>query len=243
MRVLFLGNRYNRLSQAALRALVEDGVDVCGVGIHDPLERDGWVRTGMRQFRERGAGFVLSKVAQLARQRLGASRSDDGTLDAVCREQVLVHVRCPSLKPAAIREALADLQPDLIVVAAFSLILGKWILRLPRNGCINVHPSLLPAYRGPNPFYWVLQQGETRTGVTIHHVAPAVDSGDIILQEAHPISPEDTELTLLDRAVAVAPPLLVRAVRLIERHQAPRVPQDASQASYFGHPPRGASRL
>ncbi|RME45643.1 MAG: hypothetical protein D6791_10220 [Chloroflexi bacterium] len=85
--------------------------------------------------------------------------------------------------PAFVRR-LADLNPDLIVLFSFNLIIPEEIIKLPRFGCINVHPSLLPKYRGAHPHFWVLVKGETSTGVTVHYVDAGVDTGDIIIQDA-----------------------------------------------------------
>src|SRR5713226_7770003 len=92
---------------------------------------------------------------------------------------------------------------DLIVVAGFARILKRALVDVPRLGCINVHPSLLPHYRGPEPFYWVLANLEKTTGVTIHHVDEGIDTGDIILQRELEIRPNETETMLIEAAKLV----------------------------------------
>ena len=110
-------------------------------------------------------------------------------------------------------------------------------------GIVNVHPSLLPRYRGPNPLYWVLDRGERETGVTVHYVDEGIDTGDIILQETLAIGPGDTEITLQRRSATLGAELLVRAVTLIAGGGAPRRAQRHAAATYYPSPPRGASRL
>jgi len=138
----------------------------------------------------------------------------------------------PGIKDPAFLEILEKISPDLIVVAAFGQILPKTVLDFPPLGCINVHPSLLPRYRGAAPINWTLIHGETRTGVTIMYMDEGLDTGDILLQEETPIPPEENFGILHDRLSNLGADLLLRAVRLLEAHQAPRNPQEDSLSSY-----------
>lgn len=94
-----------------------------------------------------------------------------------------------TLKDEAVQQELKALAPELMVVAAYGKILPQAILDIPAVGCINVHSSLLPKYRGAAPINWAILNGESETGVTIMHVVAALDAGDIILQAATPIDP------------------------------------------------------
>ncbi len=129
--------------------------------------------------------------------------------------------------PAFIQE-LRALAPELIVLVAYGQILRRAILELPSKGAINVHPSLLPRYRGAAPIQWAIARGETTTGLSILYMSEKMDAGDIILQEPHPIDPEDTAGTLEPRLARRGAELLVQAVDLIREGRAPRRPQDAS---------------
>jgi methionyl-tRNA formyltransferase len=134
---------------------------------------------------------------------------------------------------------IRELEPDLIAIAAFSRILKTEVINLPARACINAHPSLLPKYRGPVPYRWVLRYGENTTGVTIHHVTPQIDAGDIILQREIPIARDETERSLIEKTLPVAAASLVKAIGLIAEETARRVPQDELAASYFTyHGPR-----
>jgi methionyl-tRNA formyltransferase len=97
-------------------------------------------------------------------------------------------------------ERIKGLNPDLITVSAFGLFLPKKLCRIPA-ACINVHPSLLPKYRGAAPVQWAVINGETETGVSIMHVAPKLDAGAVILQEREPILDQDTAQTLMQRLI------------------------------------------
>src|SRR5438045_7629381 len=96
-------------------------------------------------------------------------------------------------------QELKTYQPDVIVVAAYGQILPKTILELPRFGCLNVHTSLLPKYRGAAPIQWAILENEKETGVTIMKMDAGLDTGDILTQAATPIGAEDNAQTLHDR--------------------------------------------
>ena len=123
------------------------------------------------------------------------------------------HVLQPErAREPAFVERLAALQPELIVVAAYGQILPQSILELPRFGCINVHTSLLPKYRGAAPIQWAILNDDSQTGVTIMKMDAGLDTGDIISQEPTPIVPEDTAETLHDRLAQMGADLLVRTI-------------------------------
>lgn len=129
-------------------------------------------------------------------------------------------------------EALTDLAPELIVVAAYGKILPKRILDLPPKGCINVHSSLLPRYRGAAPINWAILNGETETGVTIMYMAEGLDTGDIISQRATPIDPNETVEALHDRLADIGAELLGETVYAIGAGTAARIPQDDAKSCY-----------
>ena len=129
-------------------------------------------------------------------------------------------------------EAIVSLRPDLCVVNAFGLFLSKKLRKSSGNWCINVHPSMLPRYRGAAPIQRAIINGEKSTGVTIMHVAGKLDAGDIILQEEVPILYEDTAETLSLRLAQKGAQLLVKAIELLEQGTAPRIPQDEGLATW-----------
>jgi methionyl-tRNA formyltransferase len=131
---------------------------------------------------------------------------------------------------------LTELRPDLIVVACFSRIFPRSLLRLPKHGCLNLHPSLLPAYRGPLPLFWVFRNGEPRTGVTLHFLDEGIDSGPIISQTAFDLPDGLSELELTQRCAAEGADLLAAAVRRLATGRLPRRPQSAVDSSYFPAP-------
>jgi methionyl-tRNA formyltransferase len=131
-------------------------------------------------------------------------------------------------------ESLRALQPDLIIVVAYGQLLPKNILELPSRGCINVHASLLPRWRGASPIQRAILAGDRETGVTTMYLNERLDAGDIILQRAEPIRPDDTAATLHDRLASLGAGLLVETVELIDAGRAPRAPQDEKQVTRAG---------
>lgn len=128
--------------------------------------------------------------------------------------------------------ALRSLQPDVIVVVAFGQLLPPTVLQLPPLGCVNVHASLLPKYRGAAPIQAAIAAGETVTGVTTMYMDEGMDTGDIILQRKVPIEPADDAGTLHDKLSRAGAELLVETLRRIEAGDAPRWPQDDALATY-----------
>lgn len=143
----------------------------------------------------------------------------------------------PVFQPAKMRDGealgyLRELDPELIVVAAYGKILPSEILDYPVKGCINVHSSLLPKYRGAAPINWAILNGEAVTGVTIMHMAPVLDAGDIIAQASTPIGADETAPTLTARLAELGAELLVSAVEAIGAGTAARTPQDEADSTY-----------
>ena len=136
----------------------------------------------------------------------------------------------PVFQPTKLRdgtalETIQGLAPELIVVAAYGRILPQEILDYPKLGCINVHSSLLPKYRGSAPIHWAILNGDAESGVTIMHMALALDAGDIISQAVTPIDPDETVETLHDRLAHMGAKLLVDTVVAIGDGTAVRTPQ------------------
>ncbi|MHB9094339.1 MAG: methionyl-tRNA formyltransferase [Eubacteriales bacterium] len=129
-------------------------------------------------------------------------------------------------------KTLKDLSPQLIVVVAFGQLLSGEILRIPQYGCVNVHASLLPKYRGAAPIHWAVINGEHETGVAIMQMDEGLDSGDVILSEKIPVAPEDNTGTVHDKLALLGAQLLVKAVELISSERAERIPQRHDLASY-----------
>lgn len=128
-------------------------------------------------------------------------------------------------------EILKNFAPDVIVVVAFGQILSEEILNIPKYGCINVHGSILPEYRGAAPIQWSIIDGKEYGGVTTMYMAKGLDSGDMILKAKEKITENDTYGSLYDRLSIIGADLLIETLELIEKSTAPRVPQNNDEAT------------
>ena len=129
---------------------------------------------------------------------------------------------------------LAALNADVFLSVWYRRLLGEALLSMPRVAALNLHGSLLPAYRGRAPLNWVLVNGEMRTGVTLHHMTVEADAGDIVAQDPLDIRPDDTALTLYGRMVKAGVDLLLQWYPAVIGGVAPRHPQDPARATVVG---------
>ena len=145
----------------------------------------------------------------------------------------------PVFQPVRIRDAeavdkLKNTPADIFIVAAFGQILSEEILNIPRYGCINIHASLLPRYRGAAPIQWCILNGEKKTGVTIMQMDKGVDTGDILLQKELEISEDETGESLFDKLAVLGSSAVTEALELIEQGKITPVKQDESIATHVG---------
>ena len=221
-RVLYMGTT-GGLSMPPLEALLADGLPVCAVVVPgsapvvEPIIRHSPPRVGH-------AGLPMltppmnRTIAQLAWER----------------EIPVVEVSALTGEPTL--TALAAFQPDVICVACFPWHLPRALLALPPLGCLNLHPALLPAYRGPTPEFWVLRNGEQYTGATIHLMDEQFDSGDILLQDRFEIPDGISSVELERRCARLGAPLMVQAVHMLASGTATRIKQAPEQSSYYSRP-------
>lgn len=159
------------------------------------------------------------------------------------------HINCSDVKVAALRyelpilqprrvkhasfiETARELAPDVLVLASFGQIIPQTLLELPKFGPINVHGSLLPAYRGAAPIQYSILNGDLTTGVTTMWMDATLDTGDILLQRSLSIEPDDTTGTLTPRLAGIGAELLMETLELLEQGICPRIPQDHSLATF-----------
>lgn len=203
MRIVFMGTPEFAVPslEALLRSHDSDNVKVVGV-VTQPDRPKG-----------RGQELATSPVKQ------------------VCLREDLPFLQPTKMKDPAFLDALKAWQPDVIAVAAFGRILTPTILAIPPKGCINVHASLLPKYRGAGPIQWALINGERETGITTMLMDEGMDTGAILLQETVPIEPEDTAGTLSVRLAKVGGALLIETLRRLKAEALSPHLQDHSLAT------------
>lgn len=152
------------------------------------------------------------------------------------KETAMAH-GIPVAQPVKVKDQefvdrLHDINPDVIVVVAFGQILPESILSLPQYGCINVHASLLPAYRGAAPIQWAVIDGLSKTGVTTMYMDKGLDTGDIIDQKIIDIAPDETGGSLFDKLAVLGGELIVETIEKLADGTAARIKQDDSKANY-----------
>lgn len=190
------------IAATCLKRILADGANV--VGVYTQPDRP----------KGRGMKMVFSPVKELA----------------------LAH-NIPVFQPENFREdadvqALRDLQPDVCAVVAYGRILPQRVLDIPTLGCVNIHASLLPQYRGSAPYQWAVLDGLKETGVTAQHMALKMDAGDIIDVAKTSIGENETAGELLDRLAILGADLLSRTLRRFEQGRPEGIPQDESKVSF-----------
>jgi methionyl-tRNA formyltransferase len=151
-------------------------------------------------------------------------------------KQVALHAGLDVLQPAALKDPatvafLSRYRPDAIVVVAYGHLIPKWLIDLPRWGCINLHASLLPKYRGAAPIQWALIRGEAVTGVTTMRIDVGLDTGDVLLKREVGIQDDDDSETLGARLSQLGADLMIETLRQLEQGGLEAQPQDHAQAT------------
>ena len=138
---------------------------------------------------------------------------------------------------------IAAFKPDIILTLYFNQILKKDVLSIPSKGAVNFHPSLLPSYRGAEPYFWVLAEGEKETGITFHYIDQGLDSGDIIAQIKIPIYPRDSVHSLNIRCMQQGSKLLVQVLEDIANRKVHRIPQDFKKSRVYSFVTRKSVKM
>jgi methionyl-tRNA formyltransferase len=193
---------------------------------------------GTPQFAASALAALLKEhqvVAVLTQPDRPAGRGLKPAFSAV--KQHALQYGLPVLQPASLKAAeaqreIAELGADVMVVAAYGLILPKAVLQLPRHGCLNIHASLLPRWRGAAPIQRAIQAGDAETGITIMQMDEGLDTGDMLLQHRCPIAETDTAQSLQDRLAVIGANSIMEALNLLVEHRLMPVRQDDSAACY-----------
>ena len=174
---------------------------------------------------------VVGVVTQPDRPKGRGQEVIPSPIKVVCQREGISMLQPLKMKAPEFMATLRHWEPDVIVVAAFGRILPPAILELPPRGCINVHGSLLPKYRGAGPVQWAVINGERETGITTMMMDEGMDTGDMLLQERVEIRPDDTAGTLALRLAEVGGRLLVETLRQLKAGTLSPQPQDPSLAT------------
>jgi methionyl-tRNA formyltransferase len=148
-----------------------------------------------------------------------------------------------TLKTEEAQQTIAKLNADVMVVAAYGLILPKAVLQMPRNGCLNIHASLLPRWRGAAPIQRAILAGDAETGITIMQMDEGLDTGDMLLKMSCPITPQDTALTLHDKLAELGARAVTEVLRGMCNGTLQPVRQDSQQATYAAKLTKAEAKL
>ncbi len=223
-RVIFWGMQ-SHFSHPSLRALLAAGVEVCAVVL--PAAQHGQDVPALRRLEPPGRRRVLLPVNQ---------SSLHTNVQQLARERNIPLWEVARLDDPAVAEFLREFEPDLMCVACFSRLIPSALLSIPRLGVLNVHPSLLPDNRGPEPLFWTFRLGQERTGVTIHLMEEKPDSGPILAQESLAVPEGITYAELEQQAAELGGKLLSQVVADLMSGRARARAQDESQSRYYPYP-------
>jgi methionyl-tRNA formyltransferase len=175
---------------------------------------------------------VIAVVTQPDRPRERGGKRDSPPLKKVGLKYGLRVEQARDVNEPDFVTRLKELKPDIIIVVSFGQILSPRILEISGEGCLNVHPSLLPKYRGAAPINWVLLKGEAKTGVTTFYMNEKMDAGDMILQEEMEIASRDNVATLGERLAELGAGVLLKTLELIEKGEVTPKIQNEEEATY-----------
>lgn len=249
MRIIFLTNSYTHTAVPYIKNLIEANEELVGVFLLKTIKlgnRD--IRRLFNRIKKYGLRHIFMRIRQTLNLQFKY------TIFSMLRKMKVVksnNYRCvEELLPGyplnsfviedvnceASVNILKQLKPDIIFVCTLSQIIRNEVLEIPLYGCINIHTGLLPKYRGPASNFWVLYNGEEKTGITFHYMTEGIDDGDVILQKELRILPDDTEDTLDIRLAKLGSESICEVVKQIEKGTVKRCPQFEQQASYFRQP-------
>lgn len=189
------------------------------------------------------AAVILEKIITSGHEVIGVVTQPDKekgrgrTISFSPVKEMAIKYGCTVYQPVKVRDesflqTVKELAPEAIIVAAFGQILPKTLLDMPPYGCINVHASLLPKYRGAAPIQYSILEGEEETGITIMYMDDGIDTGDMILQARTPISPDETGGSLYEKLAVIGADLLIEALEKIKNNTAERIHQNNEQSTY-----------
>lgn len=195
---------------------------------------------GLRGFVQNGFHFARYKLLDWA-DRAGAGFEQPYSVAGALRKHDVPHHATSDINDPAFQRRLRELEVDLVISVACPQIVRAELLNLPPEGVINIHGALLPKYRGKLPSFWVLANGEEKTGVTVHYMNEALDDGPIIVQKEVPIAPDDTLHSLvLKSKVDYGISALAEAVAQIAGGRVETQPNREDNATYFSFPDQEA---
>ncbi len=179
-----------------------------------------------------GGANVVGVYTQPDRPKNRGMKLEQSPVKKIALEQGIPVFQPENFRAPETLEVLRDLRPDVVAVVAYGRILPQSVLDIPPKGCINIHASLLPEYRGSAPYQWAVLDGKEKTGVTAMYLVREMDAGDMIDAVETPIGPEETSGELLDRLAVLGAELLKKTLARLEAGPVKAVPQDPARVTF-----------
>ena len=221
LRVLYMGS-HSTLSTGPLKILLHHGVRICALIMAASPSR-------------RQAIDINPVLPELLPPGTFAISSEENPVQIAHRHLIPVY-EIGKMKSPAVKKTIRACQPDLILVSCFPMRIPDGLIEVPTLGCFNLHPALLPQFRGPDPLFWIFYHGVRQTGVTIHRMAKRIDAGDIVAQSIWDIESGISEVRLLARCAEVGGKLFVEVITALDKGQVACQPQDEERSSTFTWP-------
>jgi len=249
MRILVMTKKYSRFGAICFEKLCRSNVNLIGVVTLSRLyKRKSLRKSYLGYFKKLGLVFISKKIIETCylktRIALKKTKISDfflknagpGMVEEVLIDFPVEHVETDNVNSETFLEKVESMNIDVLVTCDFSQILKKKILDVPKIGCINVHASFLPGYRGPDPIFWVLFHEERQTGVSIHWMTEKIDAGNILAQRVVPIQNSDDEKSLEIRLAHEAAEALALLLTKTSSVKEKTIEQMESKSSYFKSP-------
>lgn len=236
--ILFCGDKWD-YALALLESILKSGFNTVGVALptlqkwHAVLEKhtgqkvkpyDAHKQNIKATIKKSISRTVLAKHPKIYDKILNS--------EAILREYGVPAWRVDDVNSAEFIDRLKRIEPDLILCAGFPQIFSRELVDIPKKGAVNFHPSLLPKYRGPSPFFWIIAKGETESGVTAHFMTEKIDGGDIIAQLKFPILGYTYD-ELVRKSMEETPQLIEKVYHLFSEGKLEPERQDDAKASYY----------
>jgi methionyl-tRNA formyltransferase len=209
--------------------------EIAAIAVVSPIyKRSSWISQAKRFIDSFGVREFVAEALRFGYYKTRRRASVKG----IARSHGIRLLTPEDVNASDFLERLREIEPDLVISVSCPQIFGTELLGLPRLGCINVHSALLPHYRGVLPTFWVLAEGEERTGVTVHYMSPGIDGGDILAQATIPITRDETLRSLMRKCKTVAAGLVRETVGRFQEGEVSTLPNPPDEGSYFSFPAR-----
>jgi methionyl-tRNA formyltransferase len=250
MRIVFLTHRFSRTGAVSLQHLHRQGLDIVAVVTPTVGYKGRGIGGSLRRLiRRRGMWFSALTVGRglVTMARIAVARACGGSprwlglpwsVDEVRLDGATIRLSPEDVNAPSFVDAMAKLDAELLVICISDRVVREPLLARIRRGGINLHPAPLPRYRGPDPLYWQLVQGETCSAITVHEVTQVVDGGDILVQECFQLDADETERSFKRKIDERAPGVLMRAIEMVRGGITSPVRQDHAAATYFPERPK-----